>query len=200
MRSCREPQPRRTRWPPSSPSPTRPPSPPPRRADAELASGLDRGPLHGIPLGIKDIIATVDAPTTANSRVLDPAWGAARRRDRRPQAARGGRRPARQARSARVRHRLAGPGDRLPHSPEPVGPGAHAGRLQLRHRRGGRGRADPGRPGHRHRRLDSWAGGLLRHQRHQADVRPGEQRRAACRSATAWTTSARWRARCATAR
>jgi aspartyl-tRNA(Asn)/glutamyl-tRNA(Gln) amidotransferase subunit A len=45
------------------------------RADAELASGVDRGPLHGIPLAIKDIIATRDAPTTANSRVLDPAWG-----------------------------------------------------------------------------------------------------------------------------
>jgi len=46
-----------------------------QRADAELAGGHDRGPLHGIPLGIKDILATADAPTTANSRVLDPAWG-----------------------------------------------------------------------------------------------------------------------------
>jgi aspartyl-tRNA(Asn)/glutamyl-tRNA(Gln) amidotransferase subunit A len=45
------------------------------KADAELASGFDRGPLHGIPIGVKDIIATVDAPTTANSRVMDPAWG-----------------------------------------------------------------------------------------------------------------------------
>ncbi len=46
-----------------------------RRADAELAEGYDRGPLHGIPLGIKDIIATKDAPTTAQSLVLDPSWG-----------------------------------------------------------------------------------------------------------------------------
>jgi aspartyl-tRNA(Asn)/glutamyl-tRNA(Gln) amidotransferase subunit A len=46
-----------------------------RRADEELAAGRDRGPLHGIPLAVKDIIATADAPTTANSRVLDPAWG-----------------------------------------------------------------------------------------------------------------------------
>jgi len=44
-------------------------------AETELRQGVDRGPLHGIPLGIKDIIATSDAPTTANSRVLDPAWG-----------------------------------------------------------------------------------------------------------------------------
>src|ERR1700730_1599564 len=46
-----------------------------QRADAELAAGRDRGPLHGIPLAVKDIIATADAPTTANSRVLDPTWG-----------------------------------------------------------------------------------------------------------------------------
>jgi aspartyl-tRNA(Asn)/glutamyl-tRNA(Gln) amidotransferase subunit A len=39
------------------------------RADAERAQGVDRGPLHGIPVGIKDIIATRDAPTTAQSLV-----------------------------------------------------------------------------------------------------------------------------------
>jgi aspartyl-tRNA(Asn)/glutamyl-tRNA(Gln) amidotransferase subunit A len=48
------------------------------RADAELARGVDRGALHGIPIGVKDIIATADAPTTANSRVMDPAWGEGR--------------------------------------------------------------------------------------------------------------------------
>ena len=46
-----------------------------RQADADFAAGIDRGPLQGIPLAIKDIIATEDAPTTANSRVMDPAWG-----------------------------------------------------------------------------------------------------------------------------
>jgi aspartyl-tRNA(Asn)/glutamyl-tRNA(Gln) amidotransferase subunit A len=45
-------------------------------ADRDFAAGVDRGPLQGIPLAVKDIIATRDAPTTANSRVLDPAWGA----------------------------------------------------------------------------------------------------------------------------
>jgi aspartyl-tRNA(Asn)/glutamyl-tRNA(Gln) amidotransferase subunit A len=44
-------------------------------ADAAFAAGRDAGPLQGIPLAVKDIIATKDAPTTANSRVLDPAWG-----------------------------------------------------------------------------------------------------------------------------
>ena len=45
------------------------------RLDAELKAGSDRGPLHGIPMGIKDIIATDDGPTTAQSLILDPAWG-----------------------------------------------------------------------------------------------------------------------------
>jgi aspartyl-tRNA(Asn)/glutamyl-tRNA(Gln) amidotransferase subunit A len=45
-------------------------------ADDELRSGTDRGPLHGIPVGIKDILPAVEGPTTAQSLVLDPAWGA----------------------------------------------------------------------------------------------------------------------------
>jgi aspartyl-tRNA(Asn)/glutamyl-tRNA(Gln) amidotransferase subunit A len=46
-----------------------------RQADADFAAGVDKGPLQGIPIAVKDIIATKDAPTTANSRVMDPAWG-----------------------------------------------------------------------------------------------------------------------------
>jgi aspartyl-tRNA(Asn)/glutamyl-tRNA(Gln) amidotransferase subunit A len=46
-----------------------------RQADVDLARGLDKGPLQGIPLGVKDIIATDNAPTTAQSLVLDPTWG-----------------------------------------------------------------------------------------------------------------------------
>lgn len=45
-------------------------------ADRDFAKGKDNGPLQGIPLCVKDIIATKDAPTTANSRVLAPDWGA----------------------------------------------------------------------------------------------------------------------------
>ncbi len=37
-------------------------------AESELRSGLDRGPLHGIPYGAKDLLATAGIPTT---------WGAA---------------------------------------------------------------------------------------------------------------------------
>ena len=35
-----------------------------RRADAELRAGQDRGPLHGIPYGAKDLLATRGHPTT----------------------------------------------------------------------------------------------------------------------------------------
>jgi len=37
------------------------------KADAELTGGTDRGPLHGIPVGIKDMIDVAGLPTTANA-------------------------------------------------------------------------------------------------------------------------------------
>ncbi|MEI5098120.1 amidase [Streptomyces sp. PmtG] len=49
-----------------------------RRADEELASGVDRGPLHGIPFGVKDTIAVAEGPTTAQSLVHDRNWWAGR--------------------------------------------------------------------------------------------------------------------------
>src|ERR1035438_8148708 len=35
-----------------------------RRADAEIAAGKYRGPLHGIPWGAKDLLDTAGIPTT----------------------------------------------------------------------------------------------------------------------------------------
>ena len=40
-------------------------------ADRELAAGRDRGPLHGVPIAIKDIIDIKGVATTAASRVRD---------------------------------------------------------------------------------------------------------------------------------
>jgi aspartyl-tRNA(Asn)/glutamyl-tRNA(Gln) amidotransferase subunit A len=40
-------------------------------ADRELAAGTDRGPLHGIPISIKDIVDVAGTVTTAGSRVRD---------------------------------------------------------------------------------------------------------------------------------
>ncbi|NUT44618.1 MAG: amidase [Thermoactinospora sp.] len=39
-----------------------------RRADEELASGTDRGPLHGVPVAVKDLIDVAGLPATMGSR------------------------------------------------------------------------------------------------------------------------------------
>ncbi|MEI6244242.1 MAG: amidase, partial [Acidobacteriota bacterium] len=41
-----------------------------RHADDERARGIDRGPLHGMPVSIKDLIDIAGQATTAGSRVL----------------------------------------------------------------------------------------------------------------------------------
>ena len=41
-----------------------------RAADAQIASGDWRGPLHGVPYGLKDIIDYAGLPTTAHSKIL----------------------------------------------------------------------------------------------------------------------------------
>jgi len=43
-------------------------------ADDALAAGIDLGPLHGIPVGIKDIIAAKEGPTSASSTVVKTDW------------------------------------------------------------------------------------------------------------------------------
>ena len=40
-------------------------------ADRELAAGRDRGPLHGVPIAVKDLIDIEGVPTTAASRVRE---------------------------------------------------------------------------------------------------------------------------------
>jgi aspartyl-tRNA(Asn)/glutamyl-tRNA(Gln) amidotransferase subunit A len=43
------------------------------RADAELSAGYDRGPLHGIPFVVKDMVDVEGLPTTNGSRAMDRA-------------------------------------------------------------------------------------------------------------------------------
>ena len=42
-----------------------------RQADADLKAGRDKGPLHGIPISLKDLIDEAGKVTTAASHVLD---------------------------------------------------------------------------------------------------------------------------------
>ncbi|MFJ7906483.1 amidase [Kitasatospora sp. NPDC096204] len=42
-----------------------------REAEREIAGGRYRGPLHGVPVGLKDLIDVAGTPTTASSRVRD---------------------------------------------------------------------------------------------------------------------------------
>jgi Amidase len=41
-----------------------------KAAEAEIAAGRRRGPLHGVPVGIKDIIDVAGLPTTCHSKIL----------------------------------------------------------------------------------------------------------------------------------
>lgn len=41
-----------------------------RKAEAELKAGQDRGPFHGIPYALKDIVDAEGVPTTAHSRLM----------------------------------------------------------------------------------------------------------------------------------
>src|ERR1700751_6379574 len=41
-----------------------------RVAEAEIMAGNRRGPLHGIPIGLKDIYETKGVPTSGHSKIL----------------------------------------------------------------------------------------------------------------------------------
>lgn len=40
-----------------------------RRAESEIARGMDRGPLHGVPVAVKDLCFTKDAPTGSGTTI-----------------------------------------------------------------------------------------------------------------------------------
>ena len=136
-----------------------------------------RGPLEGMPLGIKDLFCTKGVRTTACSQ-HPRQFHADLRIDRHRQSLARRRGDARQAQQGRVRHGLVErdlvlrPGGQSRGGAKGSNTHAGAGRLVRRLGRGGGGASVPRRDRHRHRRLDPPAGGLHRHRRHQADLRP----------------------------
>ena len=143
-----------------------------RALDERKRAGAMLGPLHGVPVAVKDIVDTADFPDRAGQRDPCRPAAAARRGDRHPAA--GGRcRPARQDGDHRVRLLHAG------QDPQPARPRAHAGRL-LERLGGGRGRGD-GAFGDRQpdQRLGDPPGLVLRRGRLQAELRPDPAHRRA---------------------
>src|SRR5712671_4982557 len=142
-----------------------------RAAEAEIMAGNYRGPLHGIPIGLKDIYETKGVPTTGHSKVLIdhvPEQDATSVRRLREAGA------IIMGKLATHEFALGGPSFDLPWPPA-RNPWEHQPlyrRLVERHRRGGRGRPRARRHRQRYRRLDPWPRRLLRARRHQADLRP----------------------------
>ena len=127
-----------------------------------LDAGARRGPLHGLPLGVKDIFDTAGLPT-GSARRSTPAT-ARRATPRRWRCAARPAPDARQDRTTRVRHlRRRRRATRTT--------GAHAGRLVGRLGRGGGRRPGAARPRHADGRLDHAPGRLLRRRRLQAERR-----------------------------
>ena len=146
-----------------------------KASDARLAKG-DAGPLEGIPLAIKDMFCTEGVRTTACSHILDnfvPTYkstvSAQLWRD--GAVLLGKTNNDEFAMGSSNETSFMGAGDLAVAA---QGRQHAAGARRLVGRLGGGGGGEPGarRHRHRHRRLDPPAGGVHRHRRHQADLRP----------------------------
>ena len=142
------------------------------RADQEIAAGRSRGPLHGVPVGIKDIIDVAGLPTTGHSKILvdniAKADAVVTRKLREAGAIIIGKLSTHE-------FAIGGPSFDLPFPParNPWNLVAPSGRVVVGIRRRCRSRAVPGRARHRHRRIGTQSCQCLRHRRPEADIRSG---------------------------
>ena len=138
-----------------------------KQADAEIAAGKYRGPLHGIPYGVKDLLDTAGIATTYGAEPFRNRVPADRLRGRAApeRRRRGAGRQAESRRAGAQRHLVRRPDD------EPVA--ARGRRVGIER---GSGRGDRGGAGRlldrqRNRRQHRRAGDALRRHRPAADVR-----------------------------
>ena len=134
------------------------------RALDRCGAQMRERPLHGVPIGVKDIIDTADLPTENGLADLSRAPAENRCRLRRP-GARGRRRHPRQDGDVRVRRHDAGAYG------QPAQHRAYARGVIERIGRGGFGFHGAGRIRNADRRLGASSGILLRRIRLQADLR-----------------------------
>ena len=143
-----------------------------KAADKAVKAGKKLGPLHGVPMTLKESYDVAGYPTTWGDPALKD-HKAAEELARRPAPGRCRRHPVRQDQRAAEPRRLAELQRGLRHHQQSVGPVAHAGRLVGRLGRGARRRPHRPRGRQRHRRLDPQPRALLRRVRPQADLGRG---------------------------
>ena len=147
-----------------------------RGAERDMRDGRARGPLHGVPIGLKDIYKTKGIRTTAGSRVYldhvpdEDAESWVRLRD-------AGMILLGQERDARIRDRRPRFHAAVPAGAQPVEYGALPRRFVERHRGGGRRASLRGRNGVGYRWLDPRPGRVLRPHRAEADLWPSQPAR-----------------------
>ncbi len=143
-----------------------------RAAEAEIAAGRVRGPLHGVPVGVKDIIDVAGLPTTCHSKILldnvAKADAVVIAKLRQAGAIILGK-------LATHEFAIGGPELRsaVPAGAQSVEPGPSSGRLIVGLRRRRLRRAVSVGPRLRHRRFGAQSGQRLRHRRAEADLWPG---------------------------
>jgi hypothetical protein len=147
-----------------------------RTAEAAVQSGADLGPLHGVPVGLKDLYCTKGVKTTGGSKILgdwvpeEDATVVARLA--------GAGAIALGKLNMRIRLRARGPQSTLRDAVESLGREgpSHLRRIVVRlgRVRGGGHLSGSSRFGHR--RIHSASFGSVRNFRHQADLWPGEPR------------------------
>ena len=133
-----------------------------RAAEAAVMTGDDLGPLHGVPLAIKDLFAVRGMVRTCGSRLIDEGPGGADAESVAALRAAGGIVVG----LANLHEFAFGPTGINPqfrHGAEPVGPRQGMRRIEQRIglRRGGR--PCPRRHGDRHRRFGAHSSGAVRH-------------------------------------